>query len=99
MITTSTPRRSVSLTTSKEYGTGPLESSLMFPPCRLTPLTQSGSLPPFNAGGGCVGDGIVYRYEPSFEDNVKQDISIDVYGRKEDDKGDLTNEIDRLANI
>lgn len=54
---------------------------------------------PVDAGGDCGGGGHVYRYEPSFEDNVKQDISIDVYGRKEDEKGDLNSEIERLANI
>jgi hypothetical protein len=37
------------------------------------------------------------KFEPSFEDNVKQDISIDVYGRKKDDK-DLKNEIEKLYN-
>jgi len=39
-----------------------------------------------------------YKYEPSFEDNVKQDISIDVYGRKEEGKGDINDEIERLVS-
>ena len=28
------------------------------------------------------------KWEPDFSDNVKQDISIDVYGRDQDDQGD-----------
>jgi hypothetical protein len=35
------------------------------------------------------------RFEPSFADNVKQDKSIDVYGRTDDD---IASEVDRLAN-
>ena len=35
-------------------------------------------------------------YEPSFDDNVKQDKSIDVYGRSDDVDA---AEIDRLANV
>lgn len=34
-------------------------------------------------------------FEPSFADNVKQDKSIDVYGRAEED---FKSEIDKLAN-
>ncbi|GJQ11342.1 hypothetical protein GpartN1_g3133.t1 [Galdieria partita] len=37
------------------------------------------------------------KFEPSFEDNVKQDISIDVYGRKKDE-AEMKKEIDELYN-
>jgi len=39
-------------------------------------------------------------YEPSFDDNVKQDASIDVYGRGGTTNSDknLADEIERLAN-
>ncbi|EME29584.1 uncharacterized protein Gasu_30230 [Galdieria sulphuraria] len=36
------------------------------------------------------------KFEPSFEDNVKQDISIDVYGRKKDEE--VKSEIEKLYN-
>eukprot|EP00871_Galdieria_phlegrea_P005742 jgi/Galph1/655/GphlegSOOS_G5336.1 len=37
------------------------------------------------------------KFEPSFEDNVKQDISIDVYGRNKDEK-DVQKQIEDLYN-
>jgi len=37
-------------------------------------------------------------YEPSFDDNVKQHASIDVYGR-DGESGDHENEVERLANV
>ncbi|CAM9684209.1 unnamed protein product [Choristocarpus tenellus] len=39
-----------------------------------------------------------HKYEPSFDDNVKQDKSIDVYGR-EDDEVATAKQIDDLANM
>lgn len=38
----------------------------------------------------------VCRFEPSFNDNVKQHSSIDVYGRASEDE--LSSQIDQLAN-
>lgn len=35
------------------------------------------------------------RFEPSFADNVKQDKSIDVYGRAEEE---FSSEVDKLSN-
>lgn len=37
------------------------------------------------------------HYEPKFDDNVKQDRSIDVYGRSDDNNDALADEIKRLA--
>lgn len=37
-------------------------------------------------------------FEPSFDDNVKQDASIDVYGRTEEEE-DMEDEVARLANM
>ena len=37
----------------------------------------------------------LHRFEPSFDDNVKQDKSIDVYGRSEEEHND---DVAKLAN-
>lgn len=38
-----------------------------------------------------------HKYEPSFDDNVKQDKSIDVYGREEEDA--TKQQVEQLENL